>query len=72
MAALVWITAVVIVALVFLFAGAADYVLSWDGMRTITNWLRQHPLWFYIPAGILILFLIVLGLHIARLLPFWP
>ncbi len=35
---------------------------------TISDWLRENILWFWIPAGMMVLAIVLLGLHLYKLL----
>jgi hypothetical protein len=60
----IYITALAIIAAVLAFGGIADLCLYLLGAPTISEWLRVDPLWFLIPTGLMVLFLVGLAIHL--------
>jgi hypothetical protein len=50
--------------LILVLAGVADLVLFLDKVPTISVWLRQHPVYFWVPAVLMVLFIVLLALHL--------
>ncbi len=46
-----------------------DLTLYLTGRKTISQWLRLHPLWYWTPALLMLVFMAVLAVHLF-LLPF--
>jgi uncharacterized membrane protein YdjX (TVP38/TMEM64 family) len=44
--------------------GVIDFCLDRLGEPTITDWLRKHPAWFYVPAFLMMSLLIALEIHL--------
>jgi len=64
MAPVVWYTALGVLALVVLAAGVTDVVLSEQGVETVSDWLRIHRAWYWVPAGTAVALIVLLGIHL--------
>lgn len=60
------VTGVVVLAIfvALALALAADAVIYCRGGETVSEWLREHPRWFWLPAGIVVAFVYALGFHL--------
>lgn len=63
-AGLIYRLALWMILTVLLVAGGIDGLLAATHAETISDWLRGHPHWFWIPAALMGLFLVGLGLHL--------
>jgi hypothetical protein len=64
MAGLTYAAAVLVVFAAIFAAAACDVVFYVFGELTISDWLRREPVRFYLPAGLLLLFLGGLFVHL--------
>ena len=64
MAGTYYIGAVATIGLVLVVVGILDLQMHLWYQPTITDWLRDHPAWFILPACSTVLFLALLGLHL--------
>jgi hypothetical protein len=69
MAPVYYLTAVAVVFGTLLVAGLIDLGLDLTGQGTMSVWLRTQPLWFWVPAVVLVVFLVALGIHLF--VPAW-
>ncbi len=49
---------------VVLLVGALDLGLFLDRQPTVSAWLRGHPAYFWVPAKLIVLALVLLALHL--------
>lgn len=47
-----------------LLVGALDLSLFLDKQPTVSAWLRQHPSYFWVPAKLIVVALVLLMLHL--------
>ncbi len=64
MAKTVWVCAVVATTIVIVALGLADWSLWWQGKETVTDWLREHEAWFWVPVCVLWAAILILALHL--------
>lgn len=63
-AAILYVFTVALLLTVIALAILADAVLAFSRQPTMTAFLRAHPLWFFMPAALLLLFLLLLAVHL--------
>lgn len=64
MARCIWETALLAIAFVLVSGGVADFGLWLRDETTVSQLLRERPAWFWWPAGLMVLFLVLLALHL--------
>lgn len=64
LAGTIYVTAVLTVFAVLLAVVVATVWLRLGGQPTVTDFLRQYPLWFVLPGLVMVLFLGWLGWHL--------
>lgn len=62
--AAIWIAGVGCIFAVLLVGGVLDWWLSARGAPTVTDWLREWPARFWVPAAGMVLFLAGMVLHL--------
>jgi uncharacterized membrane protein YbhN (UPF0104 family) len=67
----VYKTCLLLVFLVIVAGGIFDLGFYLNGEATISEWLQANPLWFFIPALLMLLFILALMFHLFVLPPKW-
>lgn len=49
---------------VIAWAGAVDCYFWLDGQPTLTDFLRAHPIWYYVPLVAILFFVALLTTHL--------
>ena len=69
MAPIVYFSSIAAIALILLIGAIFDLALWITRVETISDWLRAHPLWYIVPALMLVFFVAGLGIHLLLLKP---
>ena len=64
MAQTVYLAAVAVIFAALVLAGVFDAGLAAANCQTISDWLRLHPLYYWIPVGVTLAFLCALTVHL--------
>jgi threonine/homoserine/homoserine lactone efflux protein len=59
-----WIFSVIAIFTLVILVGILDGILALSSEQTISDWLRDNPAWFLWPAGLMVLFLTFLAIHL--------